>query len=210
MLYDEIISSAMAYADRTDASVSSKIGIFLSIVESRISRYIHTQDMVIITDIIIIANTFLYPLPADFLTLRGITIKDSLNPKNAYQLNYVNPGTMDDIVRIGNYSQSYTMIGNNVMIASLPNVDDTETSYVLEISYYKDIPPLNATDNENWLSILSPDAYIFGLMVEISSFVKDKEAAIMWDSRFKNSLDELGAQDDLHLYGGPPIITKIG
>ena len=210
MQYSEIISTALAYADRTDNSVSSKVDMFLKIAESRINRYLTTQDMVLTSNTPIVADAFLYALPSDFLMLRGISIKNNSDPKTSYQLSYVTPKLIEDIISIGISSSSYTMIGNSIKIASLPDTTDPTNNWVLEIDYYKNVPALTSVNNENWLSILSPDTYVFGLMTEISAFVKDKDSAALWDTRFKNALDELNSQDDLHLWAGPSINTMPG
>ena len=80
----------------------------------------------------------------------------------------------------------------------------------INITYYQKIIALTSTNDNNWLSEYNPDTYIFGLLVEISAFVKDKETATLWDLRFKESLDEIKEEDAEDRWSGTPLQARIG
>ena len=81
---------------------------------------------------------------------------------------------------------------------------------VLEIVYYRKVPHLSDTKLDNWLSIDFPDVYVFGLMVEINSFVKDAQSTELWDIRFRNSMDELENYDQLTRWSGTALTMRTG
>ena len=105
----------------------------------------------------------------------------------------------------------YNIAANSINIWPIPTNDIiTPITYELEILYYKRLTNLSATNSMNWLSLDNPDCYIFGLLVEINSFVKDPQAATMWNGRFEAALDEITNLDDISTYSGTPLTTKVG
>ena len=81
---------------------------------------------------------------------------------------------------------------------------------MMEVIYYKKIPNLSNVNTTTWLSTAYPDFYVFGLMTEISSFVKDAEATILWGQRFDNLVNEMIANDSILRWSGTPLQTTVG
>jgi hypothetical protein len=69
---------------------------------------------------------------------------------------------------------------------------------------------LSDSNPSNWLSENDPDGYIFGGLVEISSFVKDKETAMLWDARFRTTMEEIDTNDQRSRWSGPPMEVRLG
>jgi len=51
---------------------------------------------------------------------------------------------------------------------------------------------------------------LFGILVEITSFVKDETAAGLWNSRFTSTLDEITLDDDKVSWSGTSLQARIG
>lgn len=203
MNYSEVISAALNYADREDSEVSLRLDTFLRVVESRVNRILQTRNQCkrayITTDI----DKDFYGLPADFAGLRYIQIKDSHNDSLGLTLEFVTPEYMNMAALEGNDLKRYTIINNQLHI--YPRLDNLS----LEIIYYQRLPALTNIANSNWLSTNYPDAYIFGLLTEISSFVKDIEAASLWDARFKEIMQEMEHEDSIDRWSGPPLSVRL-
>ena len=60
------------------------------------------------------------------------------------------------------------------------------------------------------MSIDNPDTYLYGLMVEISSFVKSAEAKAIWDERFKESMVDINQEDGSIRWSGTALQTRLG
>lgn len=213
MNYAEITTLALSYADRQqDAEVSERMNDFLRMAESRINRAFRVRKMSVRATLNLVEDQAYYGLPSDFAGLRDIEIYDTSNINAKTTLKYLTPEKMNAL----NASQTsipagengfigYTIIADQIQIA--PTQDSTR---VMEIVYYQNLRPLTSTNNENWVSIYVPDAYINGLMTEISAFTKDKEASMLWDQRFIASLNEIESTDDSDRWSGTPMEIRVG
>jgi hypothetical protein len=213
MNYQEVINTALAYADRANSvSISSNMDNFLKIVESRINRALLTQKMSI-TAYTPIDSTIPYPnryiLPSDFLSERSIRITQQEVPTYSSTLNLVNPEQMANLRNSNAMYAAYCIISGNIEIWPIP-VNTNTATYILEINYFRSVPALSIISTNNWVSNINPDCYIFGLLTEINSFAKDAEASSLWDMRFKASLDEITYLDERSTYSGNPIYTLVG
>ena len=209
MNYEDIIATALSYSDReSDAELPSKLDNFLRIVESRIDRVLKVQRMTVRTLITTVENQEYYGLPDDFAGLRDIEIRsqdeDGVASKGRTTLKYLSPEQMNNLANVGTSNIFYAIIANQLQLT--PTQDDK----VLELVYYRKLPNLTSADNTNWMSEDNPDSYIFGLMVEISAFVKNAESTALWDSRFKTSLAEIDFDDSITRWSGTAMQMRIG
>ena len=207
MRYDEIVSAAMRISDRTDddGEVLAIIDTFFRLVESRVNKLVNVQEQtrraVMVTD----ENQEYFGLPFDFSGLRDIEVKTSLTDPTRYTPGYLSPEQMNNHVTIESSKFAYTIIDGQIQLN--PTTEDC----VLEIVYYAKLLPLDAQSiQENWLSIEAPDIYIFGLLVEISSFVRDSEAAGLWDSRFIQEIQNMNTHDQETRWSGTALQIKLG
>lgn len=208
MNYTEIVNLALAYSDRKDAEVSGNMDSFLRVVEARANRFLRTGDMAVRTLLAMNEDSEYYTLPEDFNGLRDIEVKESQGSKSRCTLKYMSPEQMND--KAGQESNSgsqvyYTLIAGQIQVCPVQ-----PTGYILEIVYYRRIIPLTEIAASNWLSDIHPDCYVYGLMVEISAFVKDKESTALWDMRFKEALDEIQTDDGDSRWSGTSLQTRIG
>jgi hypothetical protein len=224
MNYSEIVATALAYADRTDAAVTTNMDLFMRMVESRINRLLVIEDMSI-RYVFSEPNPTdgRYDLPVDFSAIQDIAIIGLVNPTDRMTLSMINPEQMNTATSNVNIDSSlkhfYQIIGKQLVIQP-PVVDGVNA---LEIVYYGSIVPLGTASNvihggggltqtvtTNWISDNHPDLYIDGLLVEINAFVKDPEATMLWDGRFMQVIKELEEADYLLIYSGTPLQTRIG
>lgn len=201
MNYEEIVNLALSYSDRTDSDITNRMGDFISIVEARINRALRINQMATRSVIITLAEQEQFGLPKDFAGIRDIEVreKDATKGTTAY---YLNPEQMNKAsANDGNIY--YCIIANQIQL--YPPQDDN----VLEIVYYKLLDHLTETNNTNWLSMRYPDSYVFGLIVEIESFVKNMTGAEMWNQRFESALAEMVHEDQIDRWSGTPLTIKV-
>ena len=207
MKYSEIVFTAIDYADRKDddGEVAGVIDSFLRIVEARINRVIKVQDQSKRAVMVMVDGQEYYGLPYDFSGLRDIEVRESLIATTRTTPAYVNPEQMNNHVTLQGQKRVYTIIDGQIQINPV-----TEGS-LIEIVYYSTLAPLNDNSNqETWLSRIAPDIYIFGLMVEISAFVKDASAAASWEQRFLTELNNLSVDDQESRWSGPALQIRVG
>lgn len=208
MNYSEIISTALSYSDRvSDTEVSARIDMFLRMVESRTNRLLMVQKMSIRAYLDTVEGAEYYTLPSDFNGIRDIEIRDSLEATNRVTLQYISPEQMNAASTNSNNLQNiyYTIIANQIQIMPIQPADK-----VLEVIYYRGISPLSSASITNWLSNYFPDVYLFGLLTEISAFVKDIPSTKMWDSRYKEAVADIDNNDYRTRWSGTALQVRIG
>lgn len=222
MNYTEITELALSYADREDDEVTSRIDQFLLLVESRINRKLKTLDMSA-RSVVDLTTTDpdqkYFQLPDDFGGLRDIQVNrtDGNGDETSVRtLGYVNPEQMNNLensgAQVGDQTGRkifYTIIARQIQIYP-PQEPVAPNGGTLEITYYQRVPPLTVDDPNNWISDEFPDAYIHGLLVEISSYTKDVNAFGIWKGRFDESLEEIRSEDEENRWSGTPMTIKVG
>jgi len=204
MNYTEVVNLALSYSDRNDLEVADRMDDFLRVVESRINRKLKVQEMSVRSYVQTSDDKEYYTLPNDFAGLRDIEVKSSTTATGRTTLKYLNPEQLNN-VNENSAGVYYTIVAGQLQIR--PRRPSGE---VIEIIYYRRVPPLNATvQPENWVSINYPDIYLFGLMVEISSFAKDAEAKVLWDERFLMGLNELQDDDFSSRWSGTALQVRV-
>jgi len=202
MNYSEIIELALGYADRSDAEVTDRMDDFLKLVEARVNRKLEVRKMSTRSQINTVEGQAYYGLPTDFNGLRDIEIAGD----KTLTLRYLTPEQMN--MQTQTSTDAYTQIYYTIVADQL-QIHPTQSDNVLEIVYYQMLPALTDVDIENWLSFVAPDAYVFGLLVEINSFVKDATTAQLWDGRFEQVMDELETDDKDDRWSGTPLQVRV-
>jgi hypothetical protein len=120
-------------------------------------------------------------------------------------LTYASPEYMNQLeMRRDGWDQAYyTVIANQIQVAP------PEDGSVLEVVYFQNVPPLAADTDSNWLSMKHPDVYIFGISAEICAFAKDAQAFMTYDTRFKESLNDIVVDDQITRWSGPQLRTRV-
>jgi len=205
MNYTEIQALAYGYLDRTDVETTARYDDFLRIVEAKVNRVLKTLKMTSRVTITTDINTDYYGLPDDFEGIRDIQINGGKDNNKVVTVEYRTPPQINELSNItypgaGIY---YSLIVNQLQIAP------PQDAKVLELVYYKKVPPLSLTTLTNWLGDDNPDCYVFGLCTEIAAFTKDGEAAQIWDSRFKEALSEIENNDqDVRWGSGSALVIR--
>lgn len=207
MNYADITNLALSYIDRiNDTDLIARIPGFLLVVEARINRALKTRQMSARAATPLIDGQEYYALPPDFAGMQDVELRTDLISKDRISLQYATPERMNNL-SLGGYSGKfvfYSIVANQLQV--YPVVADK----IIEMIYYRRLPPLTAQNDSNWLSDLSPDVYTFGLLVEMNSYVKDAETAVLWDKRFVDALDGIATDDNMNRWGGPAMaVTSI-
>jgi hypothetical protein len=200
MDYTEIKELALAYADREDQETTENVDFFLRMVETRVNQILKVQKQTSRTALKTATDQGYYGFPEDFQGLRDVRLVDGTRVRS---LEYLTPKQINDKTDTTTDDVYYTIIDDQLFIYPL---QDNKT---IEIVYYRKVPQLTLTDNTNWVTEEFPDVYVFGLLVEISSFVKDIAATQAWEMRFKESLQNIVDNDQLTRWSGSPLKTRV-
>lgn len=210
MNYTEVTELALSFADREDTETTSRIDKFLIMVESRINRTLKVLDMSARSVVDLVANPDqeYFQLPVDFGGLRDISI--NITDGKQTTLDYLNPEQMNNVISNQSTGGQDTTKIYYTIIARQIQIWPKQSTGNLEIVYFQKVPPLTTINSTNWVSDETPDAYIFGLLVEISSYTKDADAFSIWKGRFDEALGELTVDDEMVRWSGTPLTIKVG
>lgn len=203
MNYTEIRDLSFAYADRSDVLTLGQYDNFLRLVESRVSRVLKTRKMTKRSTLPTGATSGYYGLPPAFLAMRDIQVNfanSSTNGKAVATLRFLSPEQMNNQANITDLPENRGIFYNitDDQLHILPEIPSGNT---IEMVYYVRVPSLTAAVPNNWISDLHPDVYTFGVLVEISAFVKDVAAGNMWEQRYTNALSEIVSDDKESRWG---------
>ena len=204
MNYQTIKSLALSYTDRADEGVIARMDDFLRLTEARINRRIRVGKQTRRATLEVDSTNQYLGLPADFGGLRDIEVHPKGDNSAPVTPQYVSPEQMNNRMFIGFETLVYTIIADQLQLNPTPDGSEAE------IVYYSMLPPLSTSQPETWLSIQSPDVYVFGLCIEISGYVKDADAARIWDGRFGEELAKMEAIDQIDRWSGAALQIKLG
>jgi len=210
MPYTDIINLALSYADCQDPEVIAKMDMFLRIVESRLNKTSGVQRQMGVMDIRYALGYQEYSLPGDYNSV-GI-LKHVYNyTTEANAVSYTYMPYKDNLAGTFNGTSGYlySIMGRSLLINVIPDQNMVDND-LLQLKYFTRLRPLTPDNLCNWVAANFPDCYVFGLLVEISSFKKDKTAAALWNERYLDSVDGIHFQDIEYRWNGPSLTTRIG
>jgi hypothetical protein len=206
MQYSEIVDMALSESDRSDnLEVTTHIDNMLKLVEAKMNRVLIAQKMSSIITVPCVSLQQVYSLPADYLSLKDIYNQDAVLRTGKQEYSYTSPEQIANASTNNALGSYYTLVNNALQI--WPPLDNTRS---LVLTYYSRIVPLTSTNTTNWMSLLNPDCYVFGLVMEICAFVKSFDAAMAWKTRFEEVLGDIDLQDAKSTWSGPALTTKRG
>jgi hypothetical protein len=212
MNYASIVAAALAYADRADdTEVVANQDVFLRAVENRINTRLKVREMSGRTQLLTRDGVEYYGLPSDFAGIRDIELASAANSRNRYTLQYLNPEQMNNWSTNTSADTAGTQtVFFYTILADQFHIMNPTSGMLLELVYYRKVPELlpASPDDENWISTGYPNLYIFGMLVEISSFAKDKESAVLWDQRFTEEVMAIDNDDRISRWSGTSLQVR--
>ena len=190
--YAELQTAVSNWLARDD--LSAIIVDFISLAESRLWKELRTRDMVGRSTSSV--STQYTELPSDFIAQRSIKIGDNV-------LNYMTPERLEMSYASDQTGTptAFTVIGNEYQFAPMP-----DTTYTVEISYYKRPAALSDTNTTSWLLTNSPELYLYGALLEAAPYLRDDARVQLWATGFSNALNRLNDSERDGRYGNAPVI----
>lgn len=192
--YSDLQTAVANWIARTD--LTSYIPDFVVLFEAHVNRTLRVRRME--------TTTTLTPdssgeatVPSDFLEFIRLTWQGS----QTRELEYVTPSYLQYFNATGSQDtpQVFTIEGSTLKVTPLSTTN-------VELVYYQQVPAL--ASNANWLFSQHPDVYLFGTLVEANVFIKNPEAASLWQQRRDAVLADIISLD--MAAKGPSAIRPMG
>lgn len=118
-------------------------------------------------------------LPLDYLAWRTVLPADRTRfPPRDQEMDYVHPAYLP-VISNNRYAPVFTIEGT--LFKARP-INDAVGAY--EFHYYQKIPTLTGSDlNSNWLLTEYPNAYLFGVLVELAGVQRNVDMAQLYKAR---------------------------
>lgn len=183
--YTQLYNYIKSASENEDSEFADAIPTFIDQTRMRLARDIDTYGLVVYTTVT--ATSYLVSVPADALVLKAVT--------------YVSAGRYSQLImRTDEFLREYwpdrASVGDpkyyarwgfgSLLIAPAPSSATIELSYV---QIPTSIGPVGTSTN--WLTEYAPEALFYGCMQEACMFMKNYDAATLWESKYQDAVAKL-------------------
>ena len=96
----------------------------------------------------------------------------------------------------------YNVQGSNFRFGPAP-----DATYTATLVYYLKVPALTGSAPTNWLMTNHPDAYLYGVLAELSAHTKDQAGAQSWLQAMYGVIDEIKVASNRDKYSGDGVLA---
>jgi hypothetical protein len=197
--FDELKTAAANWLGRDD--LTDRIPEFIALAEGRMNRTIFARAQEVRATATLVADDAYTALPTDLRTIRAV----QLNTTPTTVLRFMPPSQLERTYpsTASGKPLAYAVIGGEIKWAPTP-----DSGYTAEILYTQGIPALSDSQTNNTYLLRSPDAYLYGTLVEAHRYLMDPAQANNFDQLFGRAMSEMKAEDDEARWGGSPLLMK--
>ena len=198
--YAELKASVADWLNRDD--LTSAIPDFITLAEAQMERDVrHWKQMQRSEGQI---DTRYSQLPADFYE----PIRWHLDDGSSTRLELI---SMEDMLQFRMESRDavgkpkyYCMTGDALEVYPTP-----DTTYSSELLYYTTLPVLSDSNTTNWLLDHSPDAYLYGALLQAAAYLNDDARVPTWSVLYSGAVQSINNQSNKARHGGSGLRMKI-
>jgi hypothetical protein len=195
MNYTELQAAIASFLNRQD--LTSVIPTFVTLVESGLNRVLRHRSMLGRSTATL--DTDFTTLPADFLEAKNV----QLNTNPVTSLRFVSIEHADRLKTESTAQpQYYTLVGDTLEVVPSP-----DTSYTVELVYYKKLPALSG-NSTNWLLTSHPDVYLYGSLMQAAPYLKNDERLSVWGALYAAAISDLNASSDRTEFSGASLVMR--
>lgn len=198
--YDGLQAVIADWLNRPD--IDGIIPELINLAESKIMRDLrHWRQQRRVTTTL---NESFENLPSDFLQPINFYIDTNQGEKT---LEFSSLGEINRRKRFaaGVSGEPVVYTINSGQIEFMPAPDD---DYPLTLIYYAKTPNLSAEQDSNWLLTYYPDIYLYGSLMQASSYLNNDERVAVWAQLYNEALAKANQESDAATYSGPLVLRN--
>lgn len=185
--YSDLKGSIADWLNRSD--LTAIIPDFITLAEAQLNRELRHYKMHNKATANI--ETQYSATPTDWLQ----SIRFHLNDTSSTLLKQTSPEEIAKL-RDGNNNatgepQYYAIVGDLIEVWPTPSA-----STVGELLYYQSIPSLSDSNTTNWLLAMSPDAYLYGALLQATPYLKDDQRMGVWGATYQGIINAINGESD--------------
>lgn len=197
--YADLQTSIAGYLARSD--LTSQIPDFIRLSELRLRRDLRIRQMLKSVTTATVAADSTVELPSDFLEVRDLFIVG--NP--VQPLTYYSPSAFNRNARTWEIGKprDYTVLANDFQLAPIP-----DTVYTVQMLYFAAPTFLSNTNTSNVFLANTPDALLYGALLEAAPWLMDDARLNTWGSLFDRAMASIKRSDEQGQYSGVPLSIR--
>jgi len=197
--YTELKASVADWLNRSD--LTAAIPDFISLAESQMERVLRTRQMIVRSNASF--NVEFGATPADFLEVKSFKLSGT-NPITP--LSFLTIDAMDlesSKLSATGKPRFFSVVGTQFRLAPTP-----DTNYATELTYYAKLSKLSASVSTNFILDSSPDAYLYGSLLQAAPYLQDDNRIPVWAGLYERALTDLQVADDRGATSGGALLTR--
>lgn len=183
--YNELLQAAVRWSARPD--FEQRVGDAIPLAEAKINRRLRVLDMETTNGTFTISAEYV-ALPANFGGVRNFELNGSTKVNLEHR--------PSDQMAIDYPTDTGKPRFYNIQDAQFRFAPEPDATYTATLVYFLKVPALTSSATTNWLLTSHPDAYLYGVLAELFSYVGDEVIAERWQARMYGVLDEIKAQSN--------------
>jgi hypothetical protein len=197
--YADLQTAIAGYLARSD--LTTQIPDFIRLAELRLRRDLRIRQMLKSVTTATVANDETVELPSDFLEVRDFVVVG--NP--VQPLNYYSPSAFNRNTRTWEIGKplDYTVLANDFQLAPVP-----DGVYTLKMFYFAAPTFLSSTNTSNVFLANTPDALLYGALLEASPYLMDDARINTWGTMFDRAMASITRSDEQGQYSGVPLVIQ--
>lgn len=200
--YDDIANQIKRWTNRVDLE-DEDLYTFIYFAGNAANQILRVPSMEH-TDILEVTADGKIVIPPDFLELRSLTAYWNDNDGEPLERiawdQFVNYRNNED----GPRPKFFARQGPYIWLTPEPPVGTKVT-----IHYYRSMPDISPTEQMNWLSDLSPMAYLYGGLHYAYLFLQDEERAEYWNLKYQKELERIQHLADSLEHRGSSLTVRL-
>jgi len=191
MTYDSLVNDISTYLERTDEATLTKIPQFIMLAEQCIAADIKFLGNLVVVESTMVLSEAVIAKPARWrktvsmnITVAGVRTPVLLRKYEYLREYWPNASLTDVPLFYCDYDFTHWLV------APTP-ADD----YSYEALYYERVQPLDSSNQSNWFTEYSPQALLYGTLLQAMPFLKNDERLPMWQAQYQQTITALQTED---------------
>jgi hypothetical protein len=187
MTYYSLVANIQEYMERSDADFIAQIPNLIALAESSIAAELKTYLQLIVVETNLATNQTVLNKPSRWR--KTVSMKVNGQPillrSQDYVAQYLSESSGGQPVYYADYDFS------NWNFAPAP-----DKSYPVEIIYYAEIQPLDASNQQNLWTAIAPQAMLYGALLQAQGYLKALDKLPVWKQYYTDALAALKKEDN--------------
>jgi hypothetical protein len=187
MTYDSLVLNIQQYMERNDAEFIAQIPNLIALAESSIAAELKTYMQLIVVETSLAQNQEVLNKPARWR--KTVSMKVNGAPILMRSQDYVAQYLSESSPSVPKYYSEYDY--SNWNFAPRP-----DQAYPVEIIYYAEIQPLDASNQQNLWTSIAPQAMLYGALLQAQGYLKALDKLPVWKSYYTDAINALKKEDN--------------